>query len=271
MPERGTRNPATACSSVDLPEPDGPSSASTSPGATARLTPRSAVVAVVGHDQVGHLEGRLSRHGPPRGAGRGPQPADRSPQQQRRNGHQQREDDGQRGGRPDPPELLAVEHDHRQRLAARPVQQAGHGDLVQRGQEADQPGAEQRRGQRPQRDRADGGEHAGAARPRRAQLVGGQPVEGPGDRPVRERPQLGQVGQQDQRQRAGQPAPVGDQQGHGERRAGQHQRQRDQRGRGRDRTGGARSPRPARRAAPAATRRRRPGRRCGRAPRRSAG
>ena len=44
VPPLGTRNPATACSSVDFPEPEGPSSASTSPGATPRLTPCSAVV-----------------------------------------------------------------------------------------------------------------------------------------------------------------------------------------------------------------------------------
>ena len=62
--------------------------------------------------------------------------------------------------------------------------------------------AEQRRRQGAQGDRAGGGEHAGAAGPGGAQFVGRQPVQRSRDRPVGERPELREVGQQDQRQRA---------------------------------------------------------------------
>ena len=111
--------------------------------------------------------------------------------------------------------------------------------------------AEQRGRQRPQRHGADGGDRPGAADPGGPQLVGGQPVEGAGDRPVRERPELGEVGQQDQGERPGQPAAVGDEQRDGERGAGQHQREGDQGAPSSGRRDGVRPRRRGHRAAPA--------------------
>ena len=41
VPEVGRSSPAARCSSVDLPEPDGPTMAASSPGMTRSVTPRT--------------------------------------------------------------------------------------------------------------------------------------------------------------------------------------------------------------------------------------
>src|SRR4051812_5476881 len=107
VPVRGVRNPATADSRVDFPEPDGPSTARTSPGATETVTPSRAgtpsywtarpVTSRTASAGTDHLARPVHR-----GVGRPePQPADSGPEQQCGNADQQREHDGEGRGRAD--------------------------------------------------------------------------------------------------------------------------------------------------------------------------
>ena len=156
------------------------------------------------------------------------------PQRQRRSQDRHEQDHGEhhreRSSLADVAEFLAVQDDHRQGLAARRVEQARHRHLVQGGHERQQPRAEQRRCHRRQPDRAGGGQRRRAARTRGLPFGVREPVERPRYRPVRQRPQLGEVGNQDHRERPVEPAAVGDEQSDGERRAGDDEAERGRRG-----------------------------------------
>ncbi len=148
--------------------------------------------------------------------------------------HEQQEGQQHREGSrlPHLAELGAVQHDHGEGLVAGAVEQARHGHLVQRRQEADQPGRQQCRRQRAEHDGSYPAEQRGAARAGGRELVRGQPVQRSGHRPVCERPELREVGQQDDQQRVPQPPSVGDQQADGKGAPRQHEGERHQGPRG---------------------------------------
>ena len=149
---------------------------------------------------------------------------------------------------------------------ARTVQQAGHGQLVQGEHEDDEPGGDDRRPQGRAR------RPIGSASSGPAPLARAARTWSPGSRSTRarqlamaERPELRDVGHQDDRQRVAQPAAVGEQDGHREGRARNGEAERDRGARG-----AATGARPAATADGAeherdASPRPGPGRRCGRA------
>ena len=144
-PGRGTRRRRAAGSTCR--SRTGPSSASISPGATAQVHAgqrrRPAVRAPTGprssrtSARIGGLTGERPGRASRRTASQHRPPA-RSDQRRSRS------TDSAAVG-PTWPSSCAVQHDDGQGLAARTVEQARHRHLVQRGEEADQPGRQQRR------------------------------------------------------------------------------------------------------------------------------
>ena len=156
-PADGCTSPATACSSVDLPEPDAPSSATTSPGATVRSTssiagtPRSDAAARQRSGRssarctgVGRRQSHRHRHRHVLGATSrccacASQPAASAGTAITTSTRGERH--RQRRGRAGVAQLLAVQHGNRERLGAGRVQQARHRHLVQGGDEHEHPAA----------------------------------------------------------------------------------------------------------------------------------
>ena len=123
-----------------LARPDGPSSATTSPGCTRRSMPADATGPRTRPSRSRSTSASSSTQRPAPAVG-----ADLDRGRSRRTAHHSGSagttsstvsSDRQRGGRPDLAQLLAVEDDDRERLAPRAVQQARHRDLVQGREEA---------------------------------------------------------------------------------------------------------------------------------------
>src|SRR5215213_666695 len=136
------RKPATALSRVDLPEPDGPSSATTSPASTVRFTELRTGVepyAIDSSRSSRTFDTGLCRTGRASVTTRPTQ----GPQCRCRQHYDRRDEYRQRGRYAHATQVGTVQYDDSESFAARPVKQARHGHLVHSGQETHSPSSEQ--------------------------------------------------------------------------------------------------------------------------------